>query len=182
MRYYSLLDMLLVGGILLALVFFYPEYSQGYISTGFIISLFAVTLVYFIGLHVLNAIFKSIFRNVARKMRCDYQDTGKFSLSIYMICKDMDIHVTLRSAYMPDSLHLTIKGKFIEAFFDGKDKASRTLTNNLLNLGKRYRIRVNDAILSKEKAQFLFTRIPMKEESLLGLINEVRLLASHFME
>ena len=182
MRYYTLLDTLLIGGILLTLVIFYPEYSQGNISTGFILSLFAITIIYFVGLHVLNALFKSMFRRLALKLGCEYQDTGRFSLSIYMNCQEMNIHITLRSAYMPDSLHLTIKGKFRKAFYGEKDAKSRNLTETLIALGRRYGIRVNDAILSEKNAQFLFTRIPMKEENLIGIIQNVKILASDFKE
>ncbi|MCD6370147.1 MAG: hypothetical protein J7L63_01435 [Thermoplasmata archaeon] len=182
MKLYTLVDVLLFILVFVDLVLYYPEFLKGRVPSEFIIILVLITIGYFMALNALNQRTKKIFERVSSRLGCKFTDLGFLTLKYRITCDDMEIDGTLRSTYLPESLHIKFNGKFKDAIFRGKDRVSKEFTDKLAKLGIKYGVRINDAYLSSTIGEILLTKIPGKEDNLVNLLNELRECFTEFKE
>ncbi len=180
MRFSTLLDIAMLFLAFLDVAVFYDDISRGEIPVAFIVILLLITVGYFIALNALNRRMKNILRRIAEEMGCKFSDEGWLHYRI--VCQNMEIEGTLRSTYMPQSLHLTFKAHFKDAVFRGRDVSSQRFTDKLLDVALKYGVRVNDAYASSSVVELLLTRLPESEKKLRELIREYRRLFTSLME
>ncbi len=173
MRAYAFLDASLLIFVFLDIAYFYSEISRGHISPIFLLILAIITIAYFIALNLLNERVKQSFRKFAEHHGCKFHDKGHLTLQYEIVCDDWELEGSLRSTYMPDSVHIKFKGKFKEAWMRGKDPLSQKFTEELLKIAIRYGARVNDAYTSHDKGEVLVTRIPTNEKKIFLLLQEI---------
>jgi len=180
MSVYNLLDYLLLIGVVLIIGIFYSELHEGFIVPKFVGALAIITIGYFISLNYLNLRNKKLFERIAKRWGCKFEDNGVFTLRYKIYCKDMEILGTLHTTYMPENLHIKFRGKYPEITLNGRDVSSQKFTSEVLRIAERYKVRINDAILSSRGGELLITKIPHNEFILEKLLNDIHDLFSRF--
>ncbi len=178
MNKYNILDIATVILVIIGFAFFYKDLSAGKFNA--IITLYFVALAagYFLVIHFLHLEAKNVMREVAKNMGCQFEDSGKYSLSHKIKCENMEIVVNFRGSYTPASIHITLWGTFHKADVRAGDPSSKKLAQLLRDLERKYRIRVNDAYISKDTAEAIITKFPYNSAKLQSLLTEFREIVS----
>jgi|GEM_PF-4060778 len=174
MKNYLLLDIVTIILALIGVGFFYGDlFGSGF---NWIVTLYFVSLAvgYVIVINRLHMRTKEIIKKLAKDMGCQFEDTGNFSLTHYIKCRDMEIKVTLRGSYTPASMHLKFSGNLEEAVLKGNDEYSRRLTKELQEIERKYGIRVNDAYTSSTGGEIIIIKYPEDAEILKKIIQDIR--------
>ncbi len=171
---YLALDIITLILAILGFAYFYGDLISGNFNTLALIYFVILAIGYFGAIHMLHIGTKRLIEKLAEDMNCQFIDSGKYALSHRIKCKDMIIEFNLRGSYTPASIHISMFGNFHEADIRGGDKKSRKFAEKLQRLQKKWRVRVNDAYVSEEKAEAIITKFPYDEEKLKGIIEEFR--------
>ncbi len=170
MKPYLILDVITLVLVALGIAAFYNDLAHGNFSVIITLYFVIIAVAYFIVINMINNWVKKLFRKVAEKLQCEFLDSGKYSLTHYIRCENMEIKINLRGSYTPASLYLKFYGNFKEADIKGSDKNSRRFISNILDLQRKYRIKVNDAYSSKDVAEMIITKFPYNADILEKII------------
>ncbi len=174
MKPYLILDITTLILVILGIGIFYNDLIHGNFSWIVTMYFVIIALAYFIVINIINGWAKRIFLDTAKKIGCDFIDSGNFALTHYIKCNDMEIKVNLRGSYTPGSLYIKFRGRFREADIKGNDNNSNKFRKMLQNLQKKYKIKVNDAYISTNIAEMIITKYPYNANTLSKIINDAR--------
>jgi len=174
MKPYMILEITTLIIVILGIAAFYDNLVHGNFSVIVTLYFVIIAVAYFIVINMLNNWAKNVFKKVADKIQCEFIDSGKYSLTHYIKCHDMEIKINLRGSYTPASLYLKIVGDFKEADIRGSDENSKRFITNIQNMQSKYRVKVNDAYISKNMAEMIITKFPYDADILAGLIKDAK--------
>lgn len=171
---YLALDIITLILAILGFAYFYKDLISGNLNTLALLYFIILAIGYFGIMHLIHIGTKSMIKNLAEDMGCQFVDSGKYALTHHIKCKDMTIEFNLRGSYTPASIHITMFGNFHDADIRSGDKKSRKFAEKLQRLQRKWKIRVNDAYVSSNKAEAIITKFPYDKEKLKNIIEEFR--------
>jgi hypothetical protein len=174
MKKYMVLEIITIILVILGFASFYNDLSSGNFNPIITLYFIALAIGYFIVMHILHLGSKERIRKLAELMHCQFLDSGKYALTHKIKCEDVEVEFNLRGSYTPASMHIIVYGNFNEADLRPGAKYSRKFYNKIQRLQEKYRIRVNDAYVARDRAEAIITKFSYDEENLKAIIEEFK--------
>ena len=178
MKPYLILDLTTLILVVLGIAAFYNDLIHGNFSMVVTLYFVIIAIAYFITINIINNWAKKIFVRVAEKLKCEFLDSGKYALTHYIRCPNMEIKINLRGSYTPASMYLKLTGNFREADIRGNDKNSKRFISQIQNLQRKYKVKVNDAYISKNVAEMIITKFSYNADVLAKMIEDAKAIIS----
>ncbi len=178
MKPYLILQLTTLALVVIGIGMFYSDLASGNFNFLVVIYFVIIAIAYVVVINKLNRWARMIFENVAKKLNCKFIETGKYALTHYIKCPDMEIKINLRGSYTPASLYFKFSGNFNQADIRGSDENSLKFISYLQKLQEKYRIKVNDAYISKNVAEMIITKFSYNADILAKMIEDAKAIIS----
>ena len=178
MKPYLMLELTTLTLVVIGIGIFYTDLASGNFNFLLVIYFVILAIAYFVIINKLNKWAKMVFEKVAKKLNCKFIESGKYALTHYIKCPNIEIKINLRGSYTPASLYFKFSGNFNQADIRGKDKNSLKFISYLQKLQKKYGIKVNDAYISKNVAEMIITKFSYNADILSRMIEDAKTIIS----